>query len=42
MSEIQRLTAANRSTLKAKLRDLLEMRKIKTFGKGRGVVYEIG
>ncbi len=41
ISDIQRLTKANRSTLKAKLRDLIEMRKIKTFGKGRGVVYEI-
>ena len=41
IGDIQRLTGANRSTLKVKLRDLVEMRKIKTFGKGRGVVYEI-
>lgn len=41
VSEIQKLTGANRSTLKVKLRDLIEMRKIKTLGKGRGVVYEI-
>jgi Fic family protein len=41
ISDIQRLTEANRSTLKTKLRDLIEMKKIKTFGKGRGVVYEI-
>ena len=41
ISDIQRLTTANRSTLKAKLRDLVEIKKIKTFGKGRGVVYEI-
>ncbi len=41
VSEIQRLSGANRNTLKVKLRELVEMRKIKTFGKGRGVVYEI-
>ena len=41
ISDIQKLTQANRSTLKVKLRDLVEMKKIKTFGKGRGVVYEI-
>ena len=41
VSEIQRLSGANRNTLKAKLRELVEMKKIKTFGKGRGVVYEI-
>jgi len=41
ISDIQRLTTANRSTLKVKLRDLLEIKKIKTFGKGRGVIYEI-
>ena len=28
-------------TLKVKLRELVEMKKIKTFGKGRGVTYEI-
>lgn len=41
ISDIQRLTKANRSTLKVKLRELLEMKKIKTFGKKRGVVYDI-
>ena len=41
VSEIQRLSGANRNTLKVKLRKLVEMKKIKTFGKGRGVVYEI-
>ncbi len=41
ISDIQRLTAANRSTLKAKLRELLEIKKIRTFGRGRAVVYEI-
>lgn len=41
ISDIQRLTKANRSTLKAKLRDLFEMKKIKISGKGRGVVYKI-
>ncbi len=41
VSEIQRLSVANRNTLKVKLRELVEMKKIKTFGKGRGVVYEI-
>jgi Fic family protein len=41
VSEIQRLSGANRNTLKVKLRELVEMKKIKTFGKGRGVVYEI-
>jgi len=41
VSDIQKLTGANRSTLKVKLRDLVEMKKIKMFGKGRGVVYEI-
>ena len=40
VSEIQRLSGANRNTLKVKLRELVEMKKIKTFGKGRGVVYE--
>jgi len=41
VSEIQCLSGANRNTLKVKLRELVEMKKIKTFGKGRGVVYEI-
>ena len=41
VGDIQRLTEKNRSTLKVKLRDLVKMKKIKTFGKGRGVVYEI-
>ena len=41
VSEIQRLSGANRNTLKVKLRELVEMKKIKTFGKGRGVVYEV-
>ncbi len=41
ISDIQRLTGANRSTIKSKLRQLSEMKKIKTFGKGRGVIYEM-
>jgi Fic family protein len=41
VSEIQKLTGANRSTLKGKLKELVEMKKIKSLGKGRGVVYEI-
>jgi Fic family protein len=41
VSEIQSLSGANRNTLKVKLRELVEMKKIKTFGKGRGVVYEV-
>ncbi len=41
VSEIQRLTGANRSTIKVKLRDLIEMKKIQSFGKGRGVTYAI-
>ena len=41
VSDIQRLTGANRNTLKVKLRNLVEMKKIKSFGKGRGVVYEV-
>lgn len=41
ISDIQKLTQANRSTLKVKLRDLVKMKKVKPFGKGRGVVYEI-
>lgn len=41
VSKIQHLSGANRNTLKVKLRELVEMKKIKTFGKGRGVVYEI-
>jgi predicted transcriptional regulator len=40
VSDIERLSGANRNTLKVKLRELVEMKKIKTFGKGRGVVYE--
>ena len=39
--DIQRLTGANRNTLKVKLRDLVKMKKAKSFGKGRGVVYEL-
>jgi Fic family protein len=41
IGDIQRLTGANRSTLKVKIRDLVEMKKIKNFGRGRGVVYEV-
>jgi len=41
VSDIQRLTGANRNTLKVKLRNLVEMKKVKSFGKGRGVVYEV-
>ena len=41
ISDIQRLTKANRNTLKVKLRGLVEMKKVKRFGKNRGVVYEI-
>src|SRR5690606_31328021 len=41
ISDIQKLTKANRSTLKVKLRYLVEMKKVKSFGKGRGVVYEV-
>ncbi|MFT6332246.1 MAG: Fic family protein [Lentimonas sp.] len=41
VSEIQKLTGANRNTLKVKLRELVEMKKIKSLGKGRGVVYEM-
>lgn len=41
VSDIQKLTGANRNTLKVKLRNLVEMKKVKSFGKGRGVVYEI-
>lgn len=39
--EIQRMTGANRSTIKVKLLDSIEMKKIQSFGKGRGVVYKI-
>ena len=41
ISDIQKLTNANRSTLKVKLRDLIEMKKIRNFNKGRAVVYEL-
>ena len=41
ISDICKLIKANRNTLKVKLKNLVEMKKIKTFGKGRGVVYEI-
>ncbi|MBM3590546.1 MAG: Fic family protein [Alphaproteobacteria bacterium] len=41
LSDIQKLTKANRNTIKVKIRDLVAMKKIKSFGKGRGVVYEI-
>src|SRR3989344_7249752 len=41
VSEIQRLSDANRNTLKVKLRELVEMKKIRSFGKGRGVTYGI-
>ena len=41
ISDICKLIKANRNTFLVKLRNLVEMKKIKTFGKGRGVVYEI-
>jgi Fic family protein len=41
VSDIQKLTGANRNTLKVKLRELVEMKKINSLGKGRGVVYEM-
>jgi Fic family protein len=41
VSEIQRLSGANRNTLKVKLRELVEMKKIRSFGKGRAVTYGI-
>lgn len=41
IADIQRLSEANRNTIKVKIRDLVAMKKIKSFGKGRGVIYEI-
>jgi Fic family protein len=41
VSDIQKLTGANRSTLKVKLRNLVAMKKVKSFGRGRAVVYEV-
>lgn len=41
ISEIQRLSQANRNTLKVKLKELVGMKKIKSFGKGRGITYTI-
>ncbi|MCE3255600.1 MAG: Bacterial regulatory protein AsnC family [Rickettsiaceae bacterium] len=41
VSEIQNLSGANRNTLKVKLRELVEMKKIRAFGKGRGVAYAL-
>jgi Fic family protein len=41
ISDIQKLTSANRNTLKVKLHNLVAMKKIKSFGKGRAVLYGI-
>jgi len=41
ISDIQKLTLANRNTLKVKLFNLVAMKKIKSFGKGRAVLYGI-
>ena len=41
VSDIQKLTGVNRSTLKVKLRNLVAMKKVKSFGRGRAVVYEV-
>ena len=41
VSDIQKLSGANYSTLKVKLKDLVKMKKIVSVGKGRGVVYQI-
>ena len=41
VSDIQKLSGANYNTLKVKLKDLVQMKKILSVGKGRGVVYQI-
>lgn len=41
VSNIQKLSSANYNTLKVKLKDLVQMKKIVSVGKGRGVVYQI-
>jgi Fic family protein len=41
VSDIQKLSGANYNTLKVKLKDLVQMKKIVSVGKGRGVVYQI-
>ncbi len=41
VSDIQKLSGANYNTLKVKLKDLVQMKKIISVGKGRGVVYQI-
>lgn len=41
VSDIQKLSGANYNTLKVKLKDLVQMKKIVAIGKGRGVVYQI-
>ena len=41
VSDIQKLSGANYNTLKVKLKNLVQMKKIVSVGKGRGVVYQI-
>ena len=41
VSDIQKLSGANYNTIKVKLKDLVQMKKIISVGKGRGVVYQI-
>jgi DNA-binding IclR family transcriptional regulator len=41
VSDIQKLSGANYNTLKVKLKDLVQMKKIVSVGKGRGFVYQI-
>ena len=41
VSQIQKLSGANRNTLKIKLRQLVELKKVKKVGQGRGVVYHL-
>lgn len=41
VSDIQKLSGANYNTLKVKLKDLVQMKKIVSLGKGRGVIYQI-
>ena len=41
VSQIQQLSGANRNTLKMKLRQLVELKKVNKVGQGRGVVYHL-
>jgi len=41
ISDIQKLSGSNYNTLKVKLKDLVQMKKIISTGKTRGVVYQI-